>query len=78
MKSDCYKKQIELTSRTLDDITTTSTILNDLQIRREMDDKLRLERNSLKEALDASHAGDKERAIEATRLQQQQQQQQQQ
>jgi len=42
-------------------------ILNDLQIRREMDDKLRLERNSLKEALDATHAGDKERAIETTR-----------
>ena len=37
------------------------------QIRREMDDKLRLERNSLKEALDAAHAGDKERAIESTR-----------
>jgi len=32
-----------------------------------MDDKLRLERNSLKEALDAAHAGDKERAVEATR-----------
>ena len=32
-----------------------------------MDDKLRLERNSLKEALDAAYAGEKERAVEAAK-----------
>jgi len=32
-----------------------------------MDTKLRLERNSLKEALDAAHAGDLERAIEGAK-----------
>ena len=38
-----------------------------IQIRKEMDDKLRLERNSLKSALDAAHQDDKARAIEAAR-----------
>ena len=35
------------------------------QIRKEMDDKLRLERNSLKSALDASHASELAKAVEA-------------
>ena len=38
-----------------------------IQIRKEMDDKLRLERNSLKSALDAAHQEDKAKAIEAAR-----------
>ena len=37
------------------------------QIRKEMDDKLRLERNSLKSALDASHASDLDKAVEAAK-----------
>ena len=34
-----------------------------IQIRKEMDDKLRLERNSLKTALDSAHGNDKEKAV---------------
>jgi vacuolar-type H+-ATPase subunit D/Vma8 len=37
------------------------------QIRKEMDDKLRLERNSLKSALDASHASELDKAVEAAK-----------
>ena len=37
------------------------------QIRKEMDDKLRLERNSLKSALDASHASELSKAVEAAK-----------
>ena len=38
-----------------------------IQIRKEMDDKLRLERNSLKTALDAAHDEDRQKAVEAAR-----------
>merc|ERR1740129_1468181 len=38
-----------------------------IQIRKEMDDKLRLERNSLKSALDASHASELDKAVEAAK-----------
>ena len=37
------------------------------QIRKEMDDKLRLERNSLKSALDATHASELDKAVEAAK-----------
>ena len=40
-------------------------IRDHFQIRKEMDDKLRLERNSLKSALDASHASELDKAVEA-------------
>ena len=38
-----------------------------IQIRKEMDDKLRLERNSLKSALDASHSTELSKSVEAAR-----------
>ena len=38
-----------------------------IQIRKEMDDKLRLERNSLKSALDASHSSELSRAVDNAR-----------
>ena len=34
-----------------------------IQIRKEMDDKLRLERNSLKTALDSAHGSEKDKAV---------------
>ena len=34
-----------------------------IQIRKEMDDKLRLERNSLKTALDTAHVSEKDKAV---------------
>merc|ERR1712241_1005439 len=38
-----------------------------IQIRKEMDDKLRLERNSLKSALDATHASEMSKAVETAK-----------
>ena len=45
----------------------THSIGAHFQIRKEMDDKLRLERNSLKSALDASHASELDKAVEAAK-----------
>ena len=39
-----------------------------ISLRREMEDQMRIERSSLKAALDAQHVADRERAIEALRL----------
>ena len=46
---------------------TLKKIRDYFQIRKEMDDKLRLERNSLKSALDATHASELDKAVEAAK-----------
>ena len=63
MDSETFEKRLNLAKNEISRQKDEELAKMHIQIRKEMDDKLRLERNSLKTALDSAHISEKEKAI---------------